>query len=103
MPYAEVKLDSYVAGPRKHKLEAISLAFKDAKEKAEIIATALGCTLGPIIEVNYGCGLTSGICFYDCDCSVSSAPGGAPLAFNGREEEMEEAVIVVWQIQNPLS
>lgn len=102
VPYAEIKLDSYISEPRKHKLEAISLAVKDAKEKAEIIATSLGCALGSILEVNYGCAETRGICYEDCDYSVGAAPGGAPLAFNGQEEEIEEAVIVIWQIQNPM-
>ena len=102
VPYAEVKLDAHIAEPRKHKLEAISLAVKDAKEKAEIIAKSLGCKLGPILEVNYGCAETRSICYDECDCSVSAATCDAPLAFNGQEEEIEEAVIVIWQLQNPL-
>lgn len=101
VPYAEVNLDSYIAEPRKHKLEAIALAVKDAQEKAQIIAASLGCKLGSILEVNYGCEETRGICYDDCDCSVGSAPGSTPLAFNGQEEEISEGVIVIWQIQNP--
>lgn len=101
VPYAEIKLDQFISEPRIHKLEAISLAVKDAKEKAEIIATSLGCSLGSILEVNYGCAETRGICYEDCDYSVGADPGGAPLAFNSQKEEIEEAVIVIWQIQNP--
>ena len=100
IPYAEIKLESYVSEPRRHKLEAISLAVKDAKEKAEIIAASLGCRLGSIVEVNYGCTETAGICYDSCDYSIVAAPADAPFAFNGQEQEIEEGVIVIWQIQN---
>lgn len=101
IPFAEVKLDSFIAEPRKHKLNVIALAVKDAKEKAEIIATSLGCSLGAIVEVNYGCLDLPGINYDDCDCSLGAPNSGVPLAFNGEEKEFEENVIVIWHILNP--
>lgn len=100
VPFVEIKFDTFVSEPRQHKLKALSLAVEDAKEKAEIIASSLGCKLGAIVEANYGVGDVR--TYYDdcdCECSIGSAPGAA-LEFTGQEQEFEQSVIITWQLVN---
>lgn len=50
---AQVNIGYTVQDPRPHQLKMIARACKDAKEKAEIMADALGCTVGEIESIKY--------------------------------------------------
>ena len=97
VPYVEIKLDTYLSNRREHKLKAMGLAVADAKEKAEILAKALDCSLGSIIEINYGC--NEGPRYYDvCECDETALPSGAPLEMTGEDEEITEGVHIIWEL-----
>jgi len=50
---AEINISYTVKDPRPAQLKMLDRAVKDAKEKAEIMAQALGCTLGLVKDINY--------------------------------------------------
>ncbi len=50
---AEIEICYTVRDPRPHQLRMLERAVKDAKEKAEIMAKACGCTLGDVKKVDY--------------------------------------------------
>ncbi len=50
---AEIEIGYTVRDPRPHQLRMLERAVKDAKEKAEIMAKAGGCTLGDVKKVDY--------------------------------------------------
>ena len=50
---AEIGISYTVKDPRPAQLKMLDRAVKDAKEKAEIMAKALGCTLGLVKDINY--------------------------------------------------
>lgn len=51
---AEIHIGYTVRNPRPSQLRMLEKAVKDAKEKAEIMAQALGYQLGSVIDINYG-------------------------------------------------
>jgi len=51
---AEIHIGYTVQDPRPAQLRMLEKAVKDAKEKAEIMAKALGCKLGDVVDINYG-------------------------------------------------
>lgn len=50
----DINIGHTVKDPRPSQLRMLEKAVKDAKEKAEIMATALGCQLGNVVKVDYG-------------------------------------------------
>lgn len=100
VPFVEIELDTLLSNPREHRMKALSSAVMDAKERAETIAVTLGCRLGAILEVDYG--RTGSDFLYDrvCDSAECSLPG-AGLELTGEEEQIDESVMVVWQLVNP--
>ncbi len=50
---AEIEIGYTVRDPRPHQLRMLERAVKDAKEKAEIMAKACGCTLGDVKSISY--------------------------------------------------
>lgn len=51
---AEINIGYTVQDPRPAQLRMLEKAVKDAKEKAEIMAKALGCELGKVVNIDYG-------------------------------------------------
>lgn len=51
---AEIKIGYTIQDPRPAQLRMLEKAVKDAKEKAEIMAKALGCELGSVVNIDYG-------------------------------------------------
>ena len=51
---AEINIGYTVKDPRPAQLKMLERAVKDAKVKAEIMATASGCKLGDCLSINYG-------------------------------------------------
>lgn len=101
IPCVEISLGAILSDPRKYKLEAISLAVKDAQMKAQTIASTLGCSLGTIAEVNYGRNENSYSISTMCDCSTQESAGCDPLHINGEDIEFEEHVEIIWLISSP--
>ena len=50
---AQINIGYTVQDPRPHQLKMLERAVKDAREKANIMATALGCMLAEVSEINY--------------------------------------------------
>lgn len=51
---ADINIGYTVKDPRPAQLRMLEKAVKDAKEKAEIMAKALGCQLGNVAKIDYG-------------------------------------------------
>lgn len=51
---ADIHIGYTVLDPRPAQLRMLEKAVKDAKEKAEIMAKALGCELGSVVSIDYG-------------------------------------------------
>ena len=49
----EIEIGYTVKDPRPHQLKMLERAVKDATEKAKIMATAAGCTLGLVKNIDY--------------------------------------------------
>ena len=49
----EIEIGYTVKDPRPHQLKMLERAVKDATEKAKIMATAAGCTLGLVKSIDY--------------------------------------------------
>ena len=49
----EIEIGYTVKDPRPHQLKMLERAVKDAREKANIMATALGCMLAEVSKINY--------------------------------------------------
>lgn len=98
VPYMEIQLDTYLSNKREHKLKAMEMAVADAKEKDEILAKALDCSLGSILEINYCCDdSTRYYGVYD-DYEVGAPSSGAPLEMTGEDEEITEGVHIIWEL-----
>lgn len=50
---AQIEIGYTVQDPRPYQLKMLERAVKDAREKAEIMATALGCMLADVNNINY--------------------------------------------------
>ncbi len=50
---AQINIGYTVQDPRPHQLKMLERAVKDAREKASIMAAALGCTLAEVSKINY--------------------------------------------------
>ena len=50
---AQINIGYTVQDPRPHQLKMLERAVKDAREKAEIMANALGCMLAEVSNINY--------------------------------------------------
>jgi len=51
---AQIKIGYTVKDPRPYELKMLERAVKDAREKAQVMAAALGCMLGSVKEIKYG-------------------------------------------------
>ncbi|MCH5222933.1 MAG: SIMPL domain-containing protein [Muribaculaceae bacterium] len=98
VPYVEIQLDTYLSNRREHKLKVMEMAVADAKQKAEILANALNCSLGSILEINYGCDDSHR--YYEAydTCNVEILPSGSPLEMTGEDEEITEGVHIIWEL-----
>ena len=50
---AQINIGYTVQDPRPHQLKMLERAVKDAREKANIMASALGCMLAEVSKINY--------------------------------------------------
>lgn len=50
---AQINIGYTVQDPRPHQLKMLERAVKDAREKANIMASELGCMLAEVSEINY--------------------------------------------------
>ena len=107
MPDAEIKLHSFLSNPHAYKMEVLSIAVMDAREKAEVIATTLGCTLGEILEIEYRDGDTNMRKIFYCP-SINDEPNyiirtqsKTPLSMTGEDQTISDSVMVTWQLVNP--
>lgn len=101
IPTAEITLDSFLSDTYEYKMKALALAIQNAREKAETMAAALGCTLGPILEVEDNGNQGYGRLYYSIGSSSSADSSGAALEMVGEDEIIDKSVKVIWQLVNP--
>ena len=53
IPGAQINIGYTVQDPRPHQMKMLARAVSDAKEKAGIMAEAVGCSLGKVENINY--------------------------------------------------
>lgn len=53
IPGAQINIGYTIQDPRPHQMKMLARAVSDAKEKACIMAEAVGCTLGKVENINY--------------------------------------------------
>lgn len=105
IPIAETSFQSHLIDKiRVHKLRAMELAVKDAKEKAEVLVTALGAKLGEIVRVNY---IDRESYYYERSEPVEKYlheignSDNANLELSMRDKEIKEEVEIMWEVINP--
>lgn len=54
IPGAQINIGYTVQDSRPHQLKMLARAMSDAREKAEIMAAAAGCSLGKVMDINHG-------------------------------------------------
>lgn len=99
---AQIKIGHTVQDPRPHQLKMLERAVKDAKDKALIMASALGCTLKDVININYS---DTNIHVYSQARNIHSAAEAkvsTPEALDITPEDLviSDEVIVEWAIEN---
>lgn len=99
---AQIKIGHTVQDPRPHQLKMLERAVKDAKDKALIMASALGCTLKDVISINYS---DTNIHVYSQARNIHSAAEAkvsTPEALDITPEDLviSDEVIVEWAIEN---
>lgn len=53
IPGTQINIGYTVQDPRPYQMKMLARAVSDAKEKAEIMVKAAGCTLGKVVNINY--------------------------------------------------
>lgn len=99
---AEIHIGYTVKDMRPYQLKMIERAVKDAREKAEIMLKALGCSLGNLVNIDYGNHFMTVFheartynCAQDCMASTPESLDITPEDLVSSEE-----VEVVWAINN---
>ncbi len=99
---AEFDLGYTVRDPHPAELELVARAVKDAKEKAEIMVKACGCTLGMVKDINYS---VRRIDIYhhqrherEIGCFRGSATENYALDVNPDDIEASDSVTIQWYI-----
>lgn len=105
IPIAETSFQSHlIDNIRVHKLKAMELAVKDAKEKAEVLVTALGAKLGEIVRINY---IDRASYYYERSEPVDKylqeigTSKKNNLELSMRDKEINEEVEIMWEVINP--
>ena len=98
----EIEIGYTVKDPRPHQLKMIERAVKDAAEKAKIMATAAGCTLGLVKTIDYS---EHEIHIYSqarCIESGAEAKGCSESSLDITPEDLVggEDVTVTWYLSN---
>lgn len=100
IPYCQTDLQSSLIDYEKFKDEALSKAVKDARRKAEIIASALGGNLGSIIGISNE---NSDRGSYSVDkylMEIGHDTDETELEMKVKDIEISETVETVWEILN---
>lgn len=98
---AQIKIGHTVQDPRPHQLRMLEKAVKDAKEKAQIMASALGCSLQDVYSINYS---DTNIHIYSEARNIHSAAeakASTPEGLDITPEDLSvsDEVTVVWTIE----
>ena len=96
VPFVEIELEDFLSQPREYQKKALSLAVLDAKEKAEIIATTLGCALGQIVEIKK----SSGSRMPYLKVRAFSFVESSELDYTPEDAEISESISITWQLIN---
>ena len=99
----ELNLTYGIKDPRSYKLKLLECAVKDATEKAQVMATAAGCTLGQIESIHYD---DSNHSIFSRKHSLPQGSLGneivcfetAELELNPDDIEATEKVVISWYI-----
>lgn len=99
---AEINIGYTVKDARPAQLKMLERAVKDAKEKAEVMAKAVGCTLGLVKDINYS---VHELHIYSQARQIHGAEeacGCAPESLDITPDDLaaEDNVTVVWYISN---
>lgn len=95
----EIHISFLNSDPIRCRESAIAEAAKDAKRKAEILAEAMGCRLGPLMDITYG--ISSEYDHYENDgfaLCCATAPGELDLDIDPDDVTFTETVEAVWEI-----
>lgn len=97
----EIHISFLNSDPIRCRESAIAEAAKDAKRKAEILAEAMGCRLGPLMDITYG--TSSEYDRYENDgfaLCCATAPGELDLDIDPEDITFTETVEAVWGISD---
>jgi uncharacterized protein YggE len=84
------------------KEESMKDAVADAREKAEILATAAGMKLGSIFEINYEYDhAQSGPFMAERAYMADAKVGGEDISLNPEDMEIRKEVGIIWQLIDP--
>ena len=102
---AQIKIGHTVQDPRPYQLKMLERAVKDAKEKAKIMASALGCSLQDVFSINYS---DTKIHIYSEARNIHSAAeakASTPEGLDITPEDLSvsDEVTVEWTIENKQS
>ena len=105
IPNVETGFESHLTDKlRDHKLKAMELAVKDAREKAEILVATLGARLGEIVRINYMdeesyyCQRSEPTEKYLQDIGYSENDN---LELSMKDQRIKEEVEIMWEVINP--
>lgn len=97
----DVRMSFVSSDPEGSRKEALRLAAEDAREKAGILASALGCGLDCVVDVSYES--SSGRDYRGmedmCLCSSMAMDNGIETDIDPQDVSFTEAVEVVWKIR----
>ena len=100
IPYCQTDLQSSIDDFEKFKDEALAEAVKDARRKAEIIASALGGKLGSIIGISNGSSERGSFGVEKYLEEIGHGKDETALEMEVKDIEVSETVETVWEIIN---
>lgn len=93
----ELNVSFTVSDPEAASTELLSLAAKDARAKAEALASAFGCGLGALVRIDHGGDAPLLYSPTNYDCRMMSAKAEA-ASFNPMDIDAGSSALFVWEL-----